>query len=185
MIPSYLLPMLVPSRLGLSGVGVLDVIPPIPPIPPFVSTRGISLTRYAEELVLVPQHGLGFQIRIEASNPVLMPDAVFVMRSNTWDPVTQTRANDFHFVASPGDFVDYPVASPRSNALPPYFRTNELIVVAASREIALDLWNSVQEAVCELVVALDRKDFVVAVETARCGDMVEPASQSMSMSQSV
>ena len=144
--------------------------------------RGISITRAVEALAPLPNRGDAFRIQISTSLAEMMPSEVFMMRRNTRDSATGTTVDEFCYIASPEDLVNYPTTDPAVGSSPPFFRVSSIDVLVGSRDIALLMWDAVQERICELVEALNRKDQLVVAETVRCGDVVEPPSQSMSES---
>jgi len=151
--------------------------------------RGITLTREGEVKVPITNRGDGWRMRIVASDAESMPNEVFGHRLRLIDAHTLLQGTDFCFVASPEDLVIYPVGAPDPTQTPPYFRLAYIDVVVASRAVAERLWDEVQEQVCILVEALNRKDRLRVEEVSRCGDPVavveSSMSQSLSASQSV
>jgi len=151
--------------------------------------RGISLRRYEEQKVYTPQiKGYSFRIVIDAYDAEMMPEEIFGHQQTLLNPSTGVYGEDFCFVCAPDDLVKYPVDEPNPTQSPAFYRKSRIDVLVASRSIAISLWEAVQERVCGLVDALDRKDILVLTETSRCGaDLIieESASESVSTSVSV
>lgn len=148
--------------------------------------RGISLRRYEESKVFIPNRGDSFRVVIEAYDNELMPAEIFGHQRTLLNPWTGLEGEDFCFVCAPDDLVVYPVGNPSPTQQPAFYRKARIDVVVASRDIALEMWEAVKKRVCELVAALNRKDQLVQAETTRCGDdVVIEESQSVSASVSV
>lgn len=153
-----------------------------------MAKRGITLTRSKESIEAIDNRGDGFRVQIVASDGLMMPEEVFLFKQNLLNPKTGMTGEEFCAVASPEDIVCFPVDAPKTGQSPPFFRKDTIDVIVGSRKTVLDLWDAVKKQVCELVLALNRKDRLVVVETTRCGDtedVTSESSTSVSLSESV
>ncbi len=150
--------------------------------------RGITLTRSAESIEAIENRGDGFRIQIVASAGLMMPNEVFLFKQNLINPNTGVTGDEFCAVTSPEDLVCFPVDAPKTGQSPPFFRKDTVDVIVGSRKTAQDLWEAVKDRVCELVLALNRKDQLVNIDSHRCGDAdptTSESSMSVSLSESV
>src|SRR5690349_20353460 len=110
------------------------------------STHGITVTPFFQRDYVPGSHD-GFRIRIEASGAVEMPDEIFAYRALPMQPGQSAQVGYFDHVCSSADLADYPVAEPRANASPPWYRLAYLDLVLPSRADALELLSDVRHEV--------------------------------------
>lgn len=146
--------------------------------------RGITIERSVEAVEPIPGRGDGFRIQITAKDAEGMPKEVFLFLQTVLNTKTGLTGRMFCAVTSPEDLVSVPVGVPNLIDSPPFFRDFIIDVIVASRAVAESMFDAIKERVCELVVALDRKDRLQLVDSTRCGDPVTPET-SESVSESI
>ncbi len=144
--------------------------------------RGITLTK--SEVLNVDFVWAGaFRLRVDASLPSGgMDERVFLWQRNPMNPFTSEETDVFITVCSPVDLSEYPPEEPDPTADLPYFRRSwvELDFRAVSQ--ADEGWQAIQNAVLQLVEALNKLDTLTPTEVVRIGSEDEESSLSDSES---
>jgi hypothetical protein len=155
-----------------------------------MAARGVTLKRYGEQKVQIPNRGDGWRIIIEATEPEMMPAEIFGFQRVVKDARTGLEGDEFYFVCSPEDLA-LPVDNPDAAAARPYFRKSKIDAIVGSRTTADELWDAVYTRTQNLIDGLNRKDRMTEEESVRLGDpltadeSVSSISESVSTSQSV
>jgi hypothetical protein len=148
--------------------------------------RGVSLTRYEQSQVYLPNRKEAFRLRIQAHHGQLLPNEIFLHRKSATNPATGEQFDEFLTVCSPFDLTAYPADAPTEGQDPPFFRKSVCDKILDGQIQANECWLDVYEEVCLLVEACNKLDYLVERETVRCGGDTEPdTSVSESISASV
>lgn len=142
-----------------------------------MSSRGVSLKRYDQEYLVVPEAGDGYRLMIEAYDAVMMPAAIFIHQKTLINPYDGTNIDEFCAVASTRDLSLYPIGVPNATQSPPFFRKSRVDVVLPSQHIADKVWDAVHAAVCNLVAALNKLDRLKETQDVRCGAALTEESE--------
>lgn len=138
-----------------------------------MSSRGVSLVREELARVFVKERGDAFRLRITAKDEVLMPRHVFLHQVRLIDPVEATAGDEFITIASPFDATIYPASVPDPQQFPQFFRKDFVDIVVPSTEAAEQAWLAIRDRVNGLIAAYNRLDYLVVIETVRCGAELE------------
>jgi hypothetical protein len=149
-----------------------------------MAARGVTLTRYGEKKVAIPNRGDGWRIIIEATDNEMMPAEIFGFQRVLKNAATALEGDEFYFVCSPEDLA-LPVDNPNPADARPYFRKSKIDAIVGSRATADELWEAVSTRTQNLIDALNRKDRMKAEETQRFGDPLTSDESMSSISQSL
>jgi hypothetical protein len=143
----------IPDTLDLTFYELATYIEP----PPANNPRRIKLT-WAVSRYRFGDNVDGIRVRIEASDPVNMPDTVFAYLMAPPRPGQETGTGAFDHVCSPTDLEEYPEAEPQPNSRPAWFRLNYVDVILRSRAEVKAFIRDVADDVQQLKKTLDIMD---------------------------
>jgi hypothetical protein len=110
----------------------------------------ITLTPYFQTINTTANSG--YRLAIIASNAVGMPEEIF--RYYEWPMIGGTLQAEFSGVCSWPDLEAYPAGEARVTDSPRVFRLNYMDIVVDSEDTAREVWETVQQAVENLVAAI-------------------------------
>lgn len=130
--------------------------------------RGITITPEFQRDYVPGSHD-AFRIRLTASQAVDMPPEIFAYRALPLQPGQAERLGFFSHVCSPVDLDEFPVAAPRPNDTPPWFRLDSVDMLLRSRAEADDFFASVLEEVDNLIASMNAAETLVTQAPVRLG----------------
>lgn len=139
--------------------------------------RFIKLLRSPQARQAVPSQGLGFRMKIEATEAEGLPLEIFGHQRVAVDPDDENVKDEFIFVCSPYDLTLYPANTPDSEQSPPYFRKAVVDVVLPAQTTADEMWDAIKTEVCILIEALNAMDVLVEAEEFVCGEESEESEE--------
>lgn len=128
--------------------------------------RGVTLRRSAQTRMYV--NGVdSFRFQVLAHEACGMPAAIFRFLRYPYDAVTETQKDEFDGVCSAPDLEEFPENEPQANAVPPYFRRDQIDLLLRSQHDADEAWTLIQEDVRILVETLQLQDTLAVQEEVR------------------
>ena len=123
--------------------------------------RSLLLTPYFQKNFNINQH-VGFRIRVVASDPCKMEVEVFRHYQKPINAVTGEADRVFSGVCSWSDYEDMSKEVPESESSPAAYRLNWFDIVVPTEELAMQVWQYVQDDVADLIRTLNEGDILEA-----------------------
>lgn len=125
-----------------------------------------------------------FRLRVEASDPEGFgtDPNIFLFLRGTYNPHTESAADEYYGVASPVDLSMYPVGEPSDDTAYPFFRQNFFEIDLSSQGDFDTVWTETVAEVQKLMAVLKRMELLVPTVEVFLGDAPDEGTSGSSSS---